>query len=132
MTDAIPSEIEGKPSTFWAYGTALKTEPFAHRPTPLRADGRAGRDVILRHDVVNRAADLAEAAGNDAARTPEAELNEIRVVDVQVEQRAAGKLAVEEELLSPRIRRIDCRLRKYKEVALLKGDPQNSNCYQGL
>src|SRR5439155_361801 len=79
----------------------VETKPFGHRPASLGADGRAGSDLILCDDVVDRAADFAEASGKDAEGTPETELDEVGVVNVQVKQRAAWKFAVEEEFLSP-------------------------------
>src|SRR5205807_2360530 len=74
---------------------------FGHRPATLGTDRCAGSDVILCDHVVDRAADFAETSGEDAEGTAETELDEVGVVNVQVQQRAAGELAVEEEFLSP-------------------------------
>ena len=79
----------------------VKTKPLGHRPASLGADGRAGSDLILREDVIDRAAHFAETSGEDAEGAPETELDEVGVVNVQIQQRAAGTLAVEEEFLSP-------------------------------
>src|SRR5438445_3229015 len=79
----------------------IKTEPFGHRPTAFSVHRGAGTDLVLRHDVVNRAADFAEPGGKDAARSAETELDKVRAVDVQVEQRAPGQIAVEEKFLPP-------------------------------
>src|SRR5207302_9572359 len=79
----------------------VETEAFGHRPTAFRAHGRAASELIMRDDVVDDAADFAEAGGEHAARTSEAELHKVSVVNVQVQQRPTGKISVQEELLSP-------------------------------
>src|SRR5439155_22522070 len=79
----------------------LETKSFGHRPAPFGTDGRARSELVLCDDVVDRAADFAETRGEEAEGAPETELNEVGVVDVQVQQGAAGKFAVEEEFLSP-------------------------------
>ena len=58
-------------------------------------------DLVLGDDVVDGSAELAVAGGEDSFWFAEAELDEVRVVDVNIEEGAAGFFAVEEILLSP-------------------------------
>ena len=79
----------------------VEAKAFGHRPTALGADRGARSDLILGDHVVNGATDLAETSREDALWSAKAELHKVAVVNVQVEQSAAGEAAVQEEFLSP-------------------------------
>src|SRR5688572_30449162 len=74
---------------------------FGHRPTAFGVHDRAGVYFVLSDYMVNRPAEFLVSARIHAMRPAKTELHEIRVVNVQIEQAAAGFGALKKILLAP-------------------------------
>ncbi len=66
-----------------------------HEPRAFGVDDRAAIHLVLGDHMIDRSADALNAGGENAFRQAEEELHEVGIVDVQVEQRAAGLRAIE-------------------------------------
>ena len=68
---------------------------FGHDPSAFGGNGGAIGDLVLSDHVIDRAAEPGQAGGDDPQRAAEKKLDEIGVVDMEIQQCAAGRFSIE-------------------------------------